>query len=177
MKACLSILVIVALFTPLLASAQDKAPNDLNTQLRDASYVLNRFEEVSGGVSVQIETTYPVEIRKTAKETLSNTLFLVRMEKPTLNGLLGRSTVSSADLLDVYKALDAVASELETSAEYFDRWVDQKSALDLAQLWGTAFALGDKLLVTLRSQIVDQESHLASCAQKTRRATRNHPSQ
>ena len=71
MKAWLSILVIVTLSAPLLASAQNRASNDLNTLLRDASYVFNRFEEVSAGVQMQIDTNYPVQIRKTSNEALS----------------------------------------------------------------------------------------------------------
>jgi hypothetical protein len=40
MKSCVSILFIFALSAPPFTSVQDKASNDLNTLLRDASYVL-----------------------------------------------------------------------------------------------------------------------------------------
>jgi hypothetical protein len=162
MKACLSILVVVALFTPF-TSAQDKKSNDLNTLLRDTSYVFNRFEEVSDGIAVQIDTKYPEELRKGSKSYLSWVLIQVRMEKPTLNALLNHSNVSSADLFDVYTTLAQIASELKDLADEFDRWGDQKLALDLAQLGAKADDVNIPLAVTLRSQIATQE---ASCSQR-----------
>ncbi len=176
MKACLLVLGIAALLSPL-TSAQDQAPNELNTLLRDASYVFNRFEEVSVGVEAQIDTKYPGEIKKNSKELLSGVLGTVNMEKPALNALLGQSKVSSADLLDVYTVLASVVSELDFVSANSDRWGDQKFALDLEQLSGKALTLSTKLSMVLRSQIAAQELELASCNHKTRRAKPSHPSQ
>jgi hypothetical protein len=166
MKTCVSILFIFALSASPFTSAQDKAPYDLNTLLRDASYVLNRFEEVSAGMKMQMEN-YPAGIRKSSKGALSAILENVETEKPALNALLGHSKVSSADLLDVYTELIEVESELNDESTNNNNWGDQKLAVDLAQLEVKARTLVAKLGVTLRSQIATQELQLAVCMQKT----------
>jgi hypothetical protein len=166
LKAWLSILVIVALSNPPLTSAQDSASNDLNTLLRDASYIFNRFEELSAGIEMQ-STHYPVEVRKSSKGALSGVLGNVATEKPALNALLGHSKVSSVDLLDVYTEVVEVTSELDAESTNNVNWGDEKLGLDLAQLSSKAAVLGAKLAVTLRSQIEFQELQLASCTQKT----------
>jgi len=165
MKAWLLILVIVALSNPPLTSAQANASNDLNTLLRDASYVFNRFEEVSAGIDAQIDTTYPVPLRKSTKGALSAILKNVETEKAALNALLGQTNVSSVDLLDVYIELVEVASELNGESSNSNDWGDQKLANDLAQLGAKAAVLGAKLAATLRSQIEVQEVQLALCRQ------------
>jgi hypothetical protein len=162
MKSCVSILFIFALSAPPFTSAQDKASNDLNTLLRDASYIFNRFEEVSAGMKMQIEN-YPAGIKKSSKGALSAILENVETEKPALNALLGHAKVSSADLLDVYTELIEVASELDDESTNNNNWGDQKLAVDLAQREVKARTLGAKLGVTLRSQIATQELQLASC--------------
>jgi len=101
---------ILALSASSFTSAQDKASNDLNTLLRDASYVFNRFEEVSAGVRMQIEVHYPVQLREGTKEALSGTLKSMAKEKPALNAIIDHAKVSSADLLDVYTEIMEVAS-------------------------------------------------------------------
>jgi hypothetical protein len=131
MKACFSILVFVALSAPLFTAAQDEASHDLNTLLRDASYVFNRFEEVSAGARTQIDS-YPVEIRKSSKGALSGVLRNREGEKPALNALLRHSEVSSADLLDVYTELVEVASELDNESTNNVNWGDPKLGTDLA---------------------------------------------
>jgi len=163
MKTCVSILFIFALSAPSFTSAQDKASNDLNTLLRDASYVFNRFEEVSAGVRMQIDVHYPVQLREGTKEALSGTLKSVAKEKPALNAILDHANVSSADLLDVYTEIMEVASELDAEASNNNDWGDEKLAIDLAQLGAKAEVLGAKLGITLRSQIATQELQLASC--------------
>jgi len=165
MRAYFSILVVVALSAPPLTSAEDRVSNDLNTMLRDASYTFNRFEEVSVGVEAQIDTKYPVQLRKNSKELLSTVLGNVETEKVALNALLGHSKISSADLLDVYVELVEVASELDSNSS--NNWIDQKLAVDLAQLGAKANVLSARVAVALRSQIVAQELQLASCAQRT----------
>jgi hypothetical protein len=167
MKAWLSILVIVALSNPSLTSAQDSASNDLNTMLRDASYIFNRFEEVSAGLQVQIDMNYPVGIRKSSKGALSGTLGNVATEKVALNALLGHSKVPSADLLDVYIELVEVERELNDESTNNANWGDQQLAVDLAQLGSKTAVLGARVAMALRSQIVAQELQLASCTQKT----------
>lgn len=167
MKTFVSILFILALSAPPFTSAQDKASNDLNTLLRDASYIFNRFEEVSAGVRTQIDMNYPVEIRKSSTGALTAILENVEREKPALNALLDHAKVSSADLLDVYTELIEVASELDDEATGNVNWGDQKLGTDLAQLAAKARVLGAKLGVTLRSQIATQELQLALCTQKT----------
>ena len=164
MKEWFLILVIVVLLASPFTSAQDKASNDLDTLLRDASYVFNRFEEVSAGVRTQIDS-YPVEIRKSSKGALLGVLGNVEREKPALNRLLGHSKVSSADLLDVYTELVEVASELEGESTSNVNWGDPKLGTDLAQLGAKTRVLSANLGVTLRSQIAAQELHLASCTQ------------
>ena len=132
MKAWLSILLIVVLSNPRLTSGQDRASNDLNTLLRDASYIFNRFEEVSAGAEVQIDTKYPVEVRKSSKGALSGVRGNVETEKVALNALLDHATVSSADLLDVYTELVEVTSELTAVSYEISDWGDQKLGMDLA---------------------------------------------
>jgi hypothetical protein len=167
MKVCPSILVIIALSASPLTSAEDRASNDLNTLLRDASYIFNRFEEMSFGVEVQIDTNYPANIRKVTKEALSDTLANVEVEKLALNALLGHSKVSSVDLLDVYTEMVDVSSELEIESSNSSNWGDQKLGTDLAQLSAKASVLGAKLAVAIKSQITAQELQLVSCIKQT----------
>lgn len=89
MKACITILVIVVISAPPLTPAQARTSNDLDTMLRDASYVFNRFEEVSAGVRAEIDASYPAGIRNNSKEALTGVLEYVEIEKPKLNTLLG----------------------------------------------------------------------------------------
>lgn len=166
MKAFCFVLVIMALSAPSVTSAQDRAPNDLNTLLRDASYVFNRFEEMSVGVQAQIETHYPEQIRKNSKELLLAVMGNVETEKPSLNALLGHSKVSSAELLDVYTELVEVTGQLNLDSTGPGSWGDQKLSLDLAQLGAKANVLSARLGISLRSQIAAQELQLAACTQK-----------
>jgi hypothetical protein len=177
MKASVPILVIVTLFASPARSAQDSASNDLNTLLRDASYVFNRFDEVSAGVQAQIDTKYPVEVRKSSKAALADVLGNVETEKVALNALLTRAKVSSADLLDLYKVSSAdlldlytelveVTSELSGVSYEISDWGDQKLGMDLAQLGAKSNVLGARVAATLRSQIASQELQLVSCTQK-----------
>lgn len=168
MKAFCFVLVIVALSAPSLTSAQDKSSNDLNTLLRDASYVFNRFEEVSSGVEAQMDTNYPVPIKKASKDALSAVLANVAAEKVALNALLGQSKVPSGDLLDVYIELAEVASELAGLSYEISEWGDRKIGTDLAQMAAKANVLSAHLGVTLRAQIAAQELQLAACTQKIR---------
>ena len=94
-----------------------------------------------------------------------------------MKALLGHSKVSSADLLDVYTELVEASSELDIMASNSILYGDLKLAPDLENLSQRAALIGVNLSITLRSQIAAQESQLGSCTQKTRRATRNHPSQ
>ena len=167
MKGCLLMLIIVALCAPVLTSAEDRSSNDLNTMLRDASYIFNRFEEVSAGMGAQIDTNYPVQIRKTSKVALSSVLGNVETEKVALNALLDHTNgVSSADLLDVYTELVEVTSEVVSVSYEISDWGDQKLGIDLAQLGAKGNVLGAKLAVALRSQIAAQELQLTSCSRK-----------
>jgi hypothetical protein len=165
MNARQSILVLLALFAPTLTSAQTKTSSDLDTLLRDSSYVFNRFEEMSGGIAAQIETNYPVEVRKGSKDALSAIMKNVETEKPSLNALLGHTKVSSVDLLDVYTELVEIASEL--SSESSTPWADQKLGMDMTQLNAKVAVLGAKLAGALRSQIAAEQLQLASCMRNT----------
>ena len=164
MKMCLLLIAVIALFNPALAAGQDRAPYDLDTLLRDASYIFNRFDELSTGAAAQIDK-YPVEIRKNSKGALSAVLENMDREKPALNALLGHSKASSLDLLDVYTEVVEVAAELDSESSNSLNWGDQKLAIDLEQLSAKAEVVGAKLGVTLRSQIAAQELQLALCAQ------------
>jgi hypothetical protein len=158
----LLLVAVVALLGPISASCQNRATYDLDTLLRDASYVFNRFEEVSTATAAQIDH-YPIEIRESSKGALSAVLSNVDREKPALNALLGKSKVSSLDLFDVYTEVVEVAAESEGDSVSSLNWGDQKHGTDLAQLNAKASVLGAKLAVVLRSQIADQEL-LAACA-------------
>jgi hypothetical protein len=167
MKTCIPILIIVVLSASPFTSAEHRTSNDLNTLLRDASYIFNRFEEMSAGVQREIDTNYPDQIKKNSKEALSAVLGNVETEKPALNAVLGHSKVSSTELLDVYAELVEVVSELNSDATNVASWGDQKLAMDLAQLGAKATILSARVGITLRSQIAAQELQLASCTQKT----------
>jgi hypothetical protein len=160
MRNCLSILFIFALSAPPLTSSQDKASNDLNTLLRDASYVFNRFDEISAATEID---HYPVQIRKSSKDALAAILINVDNEKPALNALLSQSKVSSVDLLDVYGELVEVAAELESESSGSLNWGDPKLAVDFATLSSKAAILAAGIGVRLKSQIATQESQLALC--------------
>jgi hypothetical protein len=91
----------------------------------------------------------------------------VDAEKPAINALLGKSEVSSTDLLDVYTEMVEVASELQGSSSEDGYFEDGELSSELAQLGSKAAVLGAKIGVTLRSQIAAQELRLATCSQKT----------
>jgi hypothetical protein len=159
------LIVVIAMFSPTLAAAEDSAQYDLRTLLSDASYVFNRFEELSAGDDAQIDK-YPVEIRKNTRDALSAVLRNVEREKSALTALLDQPKASSVDLLDVYTELEEVAAELGDESSNSLNWGDQKLGTDLAQLSAKTAVLAAKLGSTLRFQIAALELQLASCAPK-----------
>jgi hypothetical protein len=158
---------VVAFFLPHVATAQDRPPYDLDTVLRDSAYTLNRFEEVSIQLAVQVDRwKMPAELKKREKEALSAVLRNVETEEPALNALLGKPRVSSSDLLDVYTEMVEVASELQGTASDDGFFGDSSMADELARLGSKAQILGAKIEATLKLQIAVQELELASCSQK-----------
>jgi hypothetical protein len=162
MKICrllLLLLAVVALLTPTSASFQGDAQRDLNTLLRDASYVFNRFDEVSVGFG----ENFPVDIRQRSMEAQRAVQKNVDREKTALNVLLGKSKVSSVELLDVYMELVEVTEQLQNESEQTEHWGDAQSAIEMTRLSAKAGILGANLALALRSQLDDQEQRLALC--------------
>jgi hypothetical protein len=168
MKNRIAFVLLMGLLIPNLVNAQQSPASDLNTLLRDSAYVFNRFEEISIGLGVRIDGwKMPDEVKKSEKDALSAILRNVDAEKPAINGLLGKSAVSSTDLLDVYTEMVEVASELQGSSSEDACFGDGELSSELAQLGAKAAVLGAKIGVTLRSQIAAQELRLTTCSQKT----------
>ncbi len=166
MKSWIAFAFLMVLCVPNLASAQ-RSSDDLNTLLRDSEYVFNRFEEVSPGMSVDIDKwNAPDELKKSAESALSSILRNVEVEKPALDAVLGKTDVSSTDLLDVYAEMVEVASELGSGSEEEAIFGGGESSRELSQLGSKATVLGAKIGVALRLQIADQELKLASCSRK-----------
>ena len=135
--------------------------------MRDAFYIFDRFEELSAGVTAQMDN-YPVEIRRRSKKVLSKIVKIVELEKPRLNTMLGQSKPSSVDLFDIYNLLDQIAFEIGYESSNVAEFGDQKTSLDMAQLSARAMGVATNLGVILRAQISTQESQLPSCAHKTK---------
>jgi hypothetical protein len=147
------------------ALAQRQQPADLNTLLRDASYVLNRYEEVTTGLDSQIDGwSISASTKQSVKGELAATLRAVEAEKPSLNALLGKSRIRSSELFDAYNIVSLVASDLEGASSSFGSWGDTTVAVELAQLGSKASILGTDIGGVLRSQIADRESQLDACS-------------
>jgi hypothetical protein len=172
MKIRLVPIFIAVLLAPQLVSAQAKAPYDLNTQLRDAVYILDRFEEVTTGLDTNIDGCEIPSDRKTIiKGNMSSVLRRVEAETPSLNGLLKRKHASSVDLFDVYTEMFDVAYPLDELSSSFAAWGDEKlgeekTAEELEQLGGKASLVSATIYTLLRPQIAAQESQLGSCGSK-----------
>jgi hypothetical protein len=57
-------LFVIILFLSPAALSQDRPPCDLNTLLRDASYIVNRFEEATTGLDTQIDLWNPSDFNQ-----------------------------------------------------------------------------------------------------------------
>lgn len=163
-------LVVLFLLSSQLLSSQDLPPNDLNSLLRDASYVFNRFEEATTGFDGQIDTwQIPDSSKNVFKGALAAALRSVELEKPRLNSMLDKRQVTSVALFDVYDTLMIVTAELDGEGSNFSNWGNGQTALQLAQLGAKARVLGANVGTALRSQVANQESQLASCGTRPAR--------
>jgi hypothetical protein len=62
----------------------------------------SRLTSIETGVQMQIDTNYPVQIRKTSKEALSGILGNVETEKVALNALLDH-TIASRTIIQPHR--------------------------------------------------------------------------
>ena len=171
----LSVLVGFVLVAVSMSPAQNQQ-KDLKTLLQDVAYVLNRFEEVTTGLDVQIRH---LDTSTSAKESFVRAWAAVsrnvEAEKPKLNALLGRTDVTSTDLFDVYSEIVEVTSELMGESSYFECLGSETKAMELAQLGAKAMVLGGNLGAALRSQLSAQQVQLTDCSLKQRSAILSDP--
>ncbi len=165
MKLSTTSAVLFLLCLCVLPSYSQESAADLKPLLQDASYVMNRFDEVATGLDAEINGwTVDAATKKLFRQELAATLRNSNIEKVRLVLLLTRPNISSADLFDVYANLDAVASELDGQASNAANWgSSQARSIELAQLGSKALTLAANIGVALRSKIAVQEAELAAC--------------
>ena len=140
MKSLLIALILCV--SSRLSYSQDKLP-DL---LQDASYVMNRFDEITTGFDVEIQSwTVDDSSKQIFRQELQAVLRNANFEKPRLTALLGKSDVSSADLFDVYSELQSIGAELETQASRASFWGSEARSIELVQLSAKTEMLAAKI--------------------------------
>jgi hypothetical protein len=157
--------VLFLLCLCVLPSYSQESVADLRPLLQDASYVMNRFDEIATRLDVEINGwTVDVATKKVFHQELAATLRNSNVEKVRLAALLTRPNISNTDLFDVYSNLGAVASELDGQASNAANWgSSQARSIELAQLGSKALTLAANVGVALRSKIAAQEAELAAC--------------
>ena len=157
--------VVFFLCLCVLPSYSQESVTDLKPLLQDASYVMNRFDEVATGLDVEINGwTVDAATKKVFHHELAATLRNSNLEKVGLAALLTRPNISNADIFDVYATLEAVASELDGQASNAANWgSSQARSIEPAQLGSKALTLAANIGVALRSKIAAQEAELAAC--------------
>ncbi|MGH9496688.1 MAG: hypothetical protein ACRD3B_16945 [Candidatus Sulfotelmatobacter sp.] len=160
----LSLSLLLVLAVPF-SRAQNQQGDDLKALLQDASYVLNRFEEVTTGLDVTIDDfKAPASLKRSLKGALASVRKSVEIEKPELNAALAKKNISMADLFDVYDELLAVAGYLEGTSSDLSNWGSDNEALEFEKLGARARNLGTDLGVALRSKIAEDEAQLSACS-------------
>jgi hypothetical protein len=162
-------LILILLFvTQPLASAQAGSGEDLQTLLRDAAYVLNRYEETTTGMDVEIDSwNVEASVRQSSKDEIAAVTKNVDLEKPRLNGLLTKRDIPASDLFDVYQEVTEVGSELNDQSSNFANWGnDPSKSVDIARLAARANVLGAKIGVQLRHKLAEQDVRLNACSGK-----------
>jgi hypothetical protein len=161
------LVLFASLVFPMFASAQS-GQYELKTLLQDASYVFNRFDETTTGLSTQIdEWNLPESSKSLFKRELSAVVMNVNTEKPKLNALLLKNDVSVGDLFDVYSEVTDVSAELSGQSSNFSIWAkDSSKAIELAQLGAKANVLAAKIGFVLRMKIQVQEDQMQACSNK-----------
>jgi hypothetical protein len=162
------LLLILLFVSQPLASAQASSGEDLQTLLHDAAYVLNRYEETTTGMDVEIDSwNVDASAKETFKEEIAAVAKNVDWEKPRLNALLMKKDIPAADLFDVYQELTEVTGELNAQSSNFSNWgSDPSKSLDIARLAGKTNVLAAKIGVQLRHKLAEQEIRLNACSAK-----------
>jgi len=162
------LLLILLFVTQPLASAQASSGEDLQTLLHDAAYVLNRYEETTTGMDVEIDSwNVEASVRESSKEAISAVTKNVDWEKPKLNALLTEKDIPAADLFDVYQEVTEVGGELNDQYSNFANWGnDPSKSVDIARLAARANVLGAKIGVQLRHKLAEQDVRLNACSGK-----------
>jgi hypothetical protein len=163
----LPLVLLLLSCVPSLASAQSEQ-HDLKTLLQDSSYLFNRYEEITSGMEVQIDSwVIPKSLKTNMKLGLSLEAGTLSTEKPKLTALLSQTDVSASDLLDVYSEVEDISNHLSDQSTSFERFGnDEGKAIDLAKLGAKAGMLAQNLEFVLAEKIIDLESQLSSCKVK-----------
>jgi hypothetical protein len=158
-----AIMVFIVVAYP--AMAQEQQP-DLDTMLRDAAYVLNRYEEATTGYEDEVaKWDVPDSLKRNLKELIEAVRKNVDREKPELNVLLGKKTIPSAELFDVYAELQEIVGALDgESSDSQNFGENQALALELTKLGAKTRLLAANIGIFLRRQIEDEELRLKVCS-------------
>lgn len=156
---------VTSCFFSAVLSSQKSQP-DLRSQLQDALYVMNRFEEVTTGFDLEInQWKTPQSSRDMFRKEFAMVLRNVSNEKKTLQLLIDkRGMISSSDLFDVYSELMEAGTELNAQSANDGSYGDCSHCMELAKLGAKTVVLGAQIGVTLRSRLVLQEEQLADCS-------------
>lgn len=161
-------LLLLFFSSPVICIAQSGRP-DLKTLLQDSTYLFNRYDEMTTGMSTEIDDwNVPTSFKSTTKSVLSGVAKNLDVEKPRLYDLLSKSDVSASDLFDVYSEVEDLSTELsELSSNFADFGSDQEKAVELAKLGSKASILAQNIGFVLQEKIMDMEYQLAACKIKS----------
>jgi hypothetical protein len=154
-----------------VAFAQE--PN-VDTMLRDAAYVFNRYEEATTGFDAEVDSwkTFSDSTKQSMKDNTRKIRSFVELEKPELNSLLGKKKVPTSALFDVYEELLMVTDDLDSMSTNSVHFGNTAVGLDMSKLSAKARELGTDISIALRSQIADQEEQLAACSARVKSPAR-----
>lgn len=169
----LHIAVVIAVVVCNASTFATAQASDAKSLLSEASYIFNRFSESATEISASIELHYPDQIKSDSKQALDVTQSTIL--DPTfhlLNSQLGKTHVSSEDLLTIYMGLVSISGELSDSSQgVSDFGGDERFSMELVKLRVRTNLVAMKIYLALKNQMVEQTSRLSACSEQ--KAIRN----
>jgi hypothetical protein len=153
--------VAMGMFLLLAPTLEAQQRPTLETMLDDASYVFNRYDELTTGV---ICDSWKVDdsLKRTCKQELRSIASNVEHVKVVLRRASKSSNPELVDLLDIYSELDEVSGHLYELSNNLDSFTSV-SGVPYSEAAAKANILAANLYLVLRLGLITQSEKVRDC--------------